>query len=159
MKQSKFYKYIIWSLIGLNIAVLAFFLISKNDAATKLPIKNNRSEVIALLRLDEQQAAELNKLADEHTRRMIDFKKQQAELLSPYFQNVINAEGKMANDSLQHVDYLALERAKIEMTYAHFQEIKDLLKEEQLPHFQEFMNNTINRVLLGKKKTALKRRT
>lgn len=157
MNQSKFYKYLAWSLVGLNIAVLAFFLLSKSDRQHEKPKINNRSEVIELLRLDEQQAVQLNALADEHTRRMHEFRDQQAKILSPYFLNVIYSES-MNNDSLLYHDYLESEKAKIEMTYSHFQEIRKMLRDEQIPHFQTFMKKTVDRVLLGKKKIDTKRR-
>lgn len=157
MEQSKFYKYIIVGLVGLNIAVLAFFSLSKPRPPHELSYKNNRAEVIEILHLDDQQATQLKRLADEHVRSMEEFKVQQAAILSPYFISVIDSGESNGIDSLLFQKYQESEKAKIELTYKHFQQIKELLREDQYPYFQKFVHKTVDRVLVGEKK-EMKRR-
>lgn len=151
MDQEKFQKYIIGGLVGLNIAVLAFFLLAKPPRRPQPTFKNNRSEVIEMLHLNNQQAIQLNKLADVHKQKMQEISEHQAKLLLPYFESLVSASQVIEKDSL-FKEYQQSEREKIELTYQHLQEIKSLLEEDQLPDFKEFMTKTTNRLLLGNKK-------
>jgi L-lysine 2,3-aminomutase len=151
MNQKRFYKYAIWSLIGLNIAVLAFFVMLRPQPRQHNPQGNFRSEVIEMLHLNTQQASLLNASAEKHTQKMEEIDNRQFRLLSPYFASLITSAENNDKESLLN-EYQQLEREKIETTYQHFQEIKDFLDDDQMPYFEEFMRKTTDRILLGKKK-------
>lgn len=151
MSQIKFYKYTVWGLLGLNIGVLAFFLLSNPRPRPQALRQNSRSEIIEMLHLNDQQAVKLNELADEHKQKMKEISDRQAQLLSPYFESLVYSDESIEKDSILHV-YQQSEREKIEETYQHFHEIKALLKEDQLPDFKKFMTRTTGRLLFGDKK-------
>ncbi|MEZ4776901.1 MAG: hypothetical protein R3D00_27250 [Bacteroidia bacterium] len=152
MNQVKFYKYAIWSLIGLNITILAFFLMLRPQPRHHNPNGNLRSEVIEMLHLNTQQASQLNASAEKHTQKMNEINDRQFRLLSPYFGRLITSSENNDTESLLN-EYQQLEKEKIEVTYQHLQEIKDLLNDDQMPYFEEFMIKTTDRILLGKKKS------
>lgn len=151
MVRVKFYQYAIWCLIGFNIAILIFFLIFRPQPRHSNPPVNFRSEVIEMLELNKEQTAQLHSLADSHTRQMTELSDQQYRLLSPYFASLITSAENSDKQSLV-LEYQRIEQEKIELTYHHFKEIRELLNEDQLPYFEEFVRRSIDRILLDRKK-------
>ncbi|MBQ4821887.1 hypothetical protein [Aquimarina sp. MMG016] len=131
--------------------VLAFFLLTKPQLRHQPPPKNFRSEVIEMLRLNNQQASHFNELADEHKQKMEEINKRQARLLFPYFESLTNSVDSIGKDSILN-KYQQLEMEKIEMTYQHFQDIEKSLNKEQLSDFKYFIKKATNKLLLSKKK-------
>lgn len=150
MNQVKFYKYAIWSLVGLNIAVLVFFVMLRPQPRHHNPHGNFRSEVIEMLHLNTKQTSQLHNAAEKHTQKMKEINDRQFRLLSPYFASLITSSENNDKESL-FSEYQQLEIEKIEATYQHFQEVKDFLDDYQMPYFEEFMRKTTDRILLGKK--------
>lgn len=149
MSQLKFYKYATWGLLFLNIAVLSFFLLTKPGPRQHPPSNNFQAEVIEILNLNNQQVFTFRKLGGEHNQKMKSINEQQAKLLPPYFESLTNlSENIDKNDILNQ--FQQLEREKIEVTYQHFQHLKSLLNEEQLPLFDEFIQKFIDNILLKK---------
>lgn len=152
MSLIKFYKYIIWGLVGLNITILAFFLLTKPNLQHRPPFKNARSEVIKMLDLNSQQASQLNILADQHKHKLIEIIERQKKLLSSYFESLFDSTENTDKDNIIN-EYQQLEEKKIEMTYQHFQKIKGLLEKNQLTDFKTFVETTTDKFLLGQKKS------
>ncbi len=146
MDRVKIYKYGTWSLVALNITVLAFFLFARPRPRPHPPQGSIRAEVIDLLDLDRQQTAQFNAMADDHKNQMKDINGQQKELLAPYFESLVDANESMDKDSLLEA-YQQSEREKIEVTYQHFKDIKGLLTPDQLTDFKEFMEK-VTEILL-----------
>ena len=146
----KFYKYAIWSLVVLNIAVIAFFVMGRPQPRHNNPQGNVRTEVIEMLHLNSKQASQLHNAAEKHNQKMKEINDLQFRLLSPYFTSLTTSSENRDKESLLN-EYQQLEREKIEATYQHFEEIKDFLNSDQMPYFEEFMRKTTDRILLGKK--------
>lgn len=151
MDQVKFYKYIIFGLVGLNVAVLAYFLLSKNHPPNRPPFRNAQAEVIEILGLNDDQASAFRAFANAHGDQMEAIKRQQEQLLIPYFASLSDSATTINQEELLK-QYQQLERDKIEFTYQHFQEIKNLLEKEQLPDFKLFTDKILRRLLSGRKK-------
>ena len=151
MSQIKLYKYATWGLLFLNIAVLAFFLLTKPKPQHHPPSNNFQSEVIEMLDLNTQQASTFKALAEAHNQQMRSISGQQQQLLIPYFESLTNPSSTIDSDGVLS-QFQQLEREKIEVTYQHFQDIKSMLNEEQLPDFENFMNTFIHTLLLDEKK-------
>lgn len=151
MNQVKFYKYGIWVLVVLNIAVLAFFVMLKPQSRHHSLQRNLRSEVIEMLHLNTHQTTQLHKAAEKHNQKMKEINDRQFRLLSPYFTSLTTSSENGDKESLLN-EYQQLEREKIEATYQHFEEIKDFLNIDQMPYFEEFIRETTDRILLGRKK-------
>jgi len=146
MNQNRIYQYIILGLVVLNLIVLAVFLLAESQPRYRQSPKNIRSEVIEILRLNDDQIFHFHDLADEHKRRMKDIDRRQARLLLPYFESLADSSGEIDKDSLLN-HYQLSEKEKVEVTYQHFQEIKKLLNEDQLSEFNEFMDRVIDGLL------------
>lgn len=149
MNLTKIYKYIILGLVGLNVAILVFFLEPKPRPRHQPPNGNFQSEVIEMLHLNNQQASTLRALADGHKEEIEKINARQASLLTSYFESLDDTLERVNKDSLLN-HFQQSEKEKIEMTYQHFQDIKELLNPEQLPYFEVFMNKTTDRFLIGK---------
>lgn len=142
MKQLQFYKYAATGLLFLNIAMLAFFFLTKPPNHPRG--KRFKGGAIEILNLDKTQDKVFFELVKNHKQKMKVFNQKQKELLKPYFDSLIDSTGQPQN-VIEKVEQL--ERQKIESIYQHFQDIKSILKKEQLSGFEEFMDVTIKRIL------------
>lgn len=151
MAQVKFYKYIIFSLVALNMVVLAFFGLTKPRPPFSPATKDLQSEVVDILDLDNQQESAFRASADKHRRKVDAISKQQEKFLLSYFTSISDPSKSSDNENLLS-QFQQLEKEKIDATYHHFEEIKELLNKEQLPSFEPFMNKVLHRLLLDEKK-------
>ncbi|MEZ4850475.1 MAG: hypothetical protein R3B93_18060 [Bacteroidia bacterium] len=147
MNQLKLYKYATWGLLFLNIAVLTFFLLTKPHPRPHQSPDGFQSEVVEILNLNSQQAATFKELAQEHNQKMESINEQQKNLLPPYFESLSDLSINIDRDSILN-DFQQLERKKIEVTFQHFQDLKSILDEEQLPYFDRLIGRLIDRLLL-----------
>jgi hypothetical protein len=151
MKQLTYYKYAIGSLVLLNLAILAFFILTKPRPPRQTPPHNFRSHAVNILHLNTEQEAIFNNMAKDHHQKMDALDRLQQELLLPYFQSLsistIQVDEEMVLNEIQQ-----LEKEKIQVTHQHFQDLKSILTSEQLPYFEVFTQEFINHVLLGGKK-------
>lgn len=151
MSKLTIYKYATWGLLFLNLAVLTFFLATKPKPPGRLPAHAFQTEVIEILKLNDAQVKTFRALAKDHNQKVTGIDAQQQNLLRPYFESLakpsIDIDRSEALNQLQQ-----LEREKIEVTFQHFQALKFILKEEQLTHFEEFINRYIDIFLVGEKK-------
>lgn len=138
MKEKRLYKFIILVLVGLNIAVLAFFL--RELKHQDKPSSNEfRSEVAEILKLNDKQFTHFNILADEHKQQMKELEELQAQLLFPYFESLVDTSQSINKDSLLN-QLQKSEIRKIELTYQHFEKIKNNLNKDQVAEFKLFVN-------------------
>ena len=147
MNQNKMYKYATWALLFLNIAVLAFFILTKPRPPHHPPAKEFKAEVVKILDLDEQQAVSFKTMANDHHQKLSSINEQQQKLLKPYFEDIANATSHIEEEQTL-VQFQKLEREKMEVTRRHLEEVKSLLNEEQLPRFKEFVRKFSDRVLM-----------
>lgn len=150
MSQLKFYKYATWGLLFLNIAVLAFFLLTKPKPPHHSP-NDFQSEVIEILNLNSQQKSTFRKLAEAHNQKMKSIIEQQQKLLPPYFESLADSSSNIDKEAILN-QFQQMEREKIEVTYQHFQDIKLILDENQLPHFEKLIGRLVDKLLLNNKK-------
>ena len=145
MTQLQFYKYATWGLLVLNISMLAFFFITKPAPHLEKGRRFQR-EAIEIMNLNDQQKKFFFQSVKKHSQGIASTSRQQKELLRPYFQNLIKPTEDVEADSLLK-QIQALEVEKIEATYAHFQEIKSILKPEQQTGFKHFVNRALGIIL------------
>lgn len=147
MDQFKFYKYAIAGLILLNIAMIVFFIFTKPKHEPRPPRESNdfQAEIERILDLSSQQRSEFKGLADDHNLKIKSINEQQQKLLPSYFETLTRPSDQTNKDSILS-RYQQLERQKLEVTYQHFQDIKSMLNDEQIPQFKEFMKILIDRI-------------
>ena len=150
MKKEKFYQYIIFCLIGLNVIILAFFLLTKSSIKHQPPSNNFRAEVIKTFDFDSRQASVFKGLAKEHKQKMNEINFKQSKLLAAYFKTLTSISDSIDKEEILNEIEL-LEREKIEFTYNHFEEIKKIITRKQLPEFERFMRRVTDKLLSGQK--------
>lgn len=151
MSQISFYKYATWGLLLLNLGMLAFFFLTKPKHPHQPTPNAFQNEVIERLRLNAQQERTFRTLAAEHGQQMVSINEQQQQLLLPYFESLAAPANQMDKDSLLS-RYQELERAKLEFTYQHFEEIESMLDENQLVYFEGIVHKFIDRIVLKSEK-------
>jgi len=112
---------------------------------------NFQSEVIEILDLDSQQTAAFEKMAETHSQKMRSINRQQQQLLPPYFKSLTDSSKNVDKTAILN-QFQQLGKQKIEVTYQHFQDIKLILNENQLSHFERLMGRFADNLLLGKKR-------
>ena len=148
MKLFQLYKYATWGLLVLNISMIAFFFLTGPPRPSH---PNNSKKIPLKMILDEQQDKSFSSLAKQHQQKMVDFNQQQRDLLLPYFIRMIDPSITIDSDSLLKQVQI-LEQKKIKSTYLHFQDIKSILRPEQHPSFEKFVERAVGRILLGQEK-------
>jgi len=159
MNQVKFYKLAIGGLLLLNLAVLAFFIITKpkphrgGPPHLQVPSQHGfESEAITILDLDKKQISKFKNLANNHAHKMTSITENQQKLLLPYFESISDRVIEVENDkTLNLIQQLELE--KIQATRQHLLDVKNLLNKDQQPRFNKFAEKIIDKILKqGKKK-------
>lgn len=139
-----FYRNLSLILLCLNIALLAFFFLAR-------PPHPKGHRAAKVMNFTEQQEVQFRKYADQHKEQVTAYNEQQRSLIERYF-STLKANAPAVNaDSLLQI-FQTLEKQKVEITYQHFQEIKALLHEEQYADFENFVEQSMNRVLQRSKK-------
>jgi len=159
MNQVKFYKLAIGGLLLLNLAVLAFFIITKPKPHRGGPHHHHEPsqhgfepEAITILDLDEEQISNFKNLANNHAHKMTSITENQQKLLLPYFESISDPVIEVDNDqTLNLIQKLELE--KIQATRQHLLDVKNLLNKDQQSRFNKFAEKIIAKILKqGKKK-------
>ena len=149
MKQLQFYKYATLGLLVLNLLMISFFIITRGGRPMH---HHSASRAIDLLKLNEQQHVQFLASAQKHEQAMNQINLAQSDLLKPYFSQLTTTTHNVASENtLDKIQ--VLEKRKIEATYQHFEEVKNILTEEQLPDFNIFMDNILRYLISPEKKS------
>lgn len=144
MDKLKFYQYASVGLLLLNLILVTFLILGR-------PSDGERpGRAFDSLNMDKAQHDAFLESAKVHVQLMTSVDDQQKKLLEAYFKTIMEPSSNVNPTFPEEV--VQLEKRKIEGTYKHFQEIKTLLKEEQLADYQQFMDRMINRILPKAKK-------
>jgi hypothetical protein len=148
MKTIKFYKYATWFLLTLNVILIAFLLLGPRffHSFQRNPFQ---SKAIAILHLSSEQAQEFEQLAMAHNEEVRNIAKEQANHLKSYFEK-LTIESPMADSIRYEAISHDLEYKKIKATYDHFLEVKSLLRPEQLPYFNAFINEALQSIMISR---------
>jgi hypothetical protein len=148
MKQLPFYKYATWILLLLNLAIVGFFFFTRPPAPHggdgKPPLR-----AIDILEMNDEQHRDFLASVKRHEERLDAINKEQSGALLPYFRS-ITIESDTTNYDSALIRVQALERAKIESLFQHFQELKDILRADQQAAFKAFVEDIVEKNLLGK---------
>jgi hypothetical protein len=104
------------------------------------------------LELDQRQKAEFKKLREAHHEQMVELEKKRNRLLKEYFKTLDQLDGqeKIVNDLMNELK--KIEQQRIDITYAHFKDVKALCHEDQLKEFPEVLDIAIDHLLGSAKK-------
>lgn len=141
MTKLSLYKYAVALLVVINAGVLAFFLMRKPP-----PRAGGRANPFEQLHLSPEQHEEAQDLARQHHEALKQLLHEEAATTAAYFSIVIEQPLAPASDSLKAV-IGQLQEQKIELTHAHFVELRGLLSEDQQALFPAFLDQSLGRIL------------
>gem|GEM_PF-3337104 len=96
------------------------------------------------LKLNNNQEEKYFKLAKSHGAAFAELEQQEQQLIYTYF-NFLNDDVPNLEDQKLVLDQLkTIETRKIQMTYAHFEQLKLMCSDAQLIHFEGIMKEIIN---------------
>jgi len=138
MKKETVYKIIILILVGLNVLQLAPILLMHKPHQPQ----NERFEQLAVqkMKLTKEQQDKFLEFAHAHRERMMQLFDRQSDIVVAYFT-------QPADSLLEQLTQI--EREKVEATQQHFNQIKNILNENQLPLFYEFKQQALRSILEG----------
>ena len=148
ISSNKIYKLALVLLILIN-GALVFLLLQRTPHPRHTPkVRGPLLEIISnKLQLTEDQHASYTEMAVRHRENMKSIEQEQKRLVEIYFQSLTSDSQNESNDALTN-EILKLEQKKLEITYAHFEELKALLDENQKDRF-ELIVKDILQVLVG----------
>lgn len=154
MQRITLYKIGFFSLLILNIALIVF-LISRRPFH-RLPPHNGQppfmQEAIETLQLKDEQIAEFQALAKEHGEEMKALQTKQTEAIARYFETLKDESQAAESENLLNA-IKDLETEKVTHTRKHFEDVKNILNDDQLKNYPMFVDRAIE-ALLGNSKNA-----
>jgi periplasmic protein CpxP/Spy len=152
MKTSSLLKIGLLIMVLINIALI-LLIVGKPKLPPPGAGRDFKSTIAKKLQLDEQQQEIYFKSAEKHNQEMASINQAQRPLIRNYF-NLLKEE----NQNLEIRDSLLaeikeVEQKKLTLTYAHFEELKEICNPDQKVLFEEIMDDIIQVLLGGQKKS------
>lgn len=150
MKKERFYTIVIIALLLLNIGTLGFLYLgngSKQDVRQLQRPERPGDFIINALKLDEQQQKEFLLLGRRHRVRLDSVQDNIKRVQNEMFRLVSTGELDSTKTSELIQQIQEGEAAKHMITIAHFEEIRQILKPDQVPLFKQFMQELGNRII------------
>ncbi|MEM6770478.1 MAG: hypothetical protein AAF597_07855 [Bacteroidota bacterium] len=144
MEKLTFYRSATWVMLVLNLILLVFLAlpwIMPPGGPTR-----GMERALDKLELDREQRMIFRSTAEKHQENMKRIKVQQQNTLLAYFEPLATNQGSISPQLSQ--DYLKLTEEKVQATYQHFLEVKDMLRPEQQHLYEEWIGNAIQGILL-----------
>lgn len=132
MSKIQLYKYAAIGLLVLNLTLLGFFMQTKGGPPPHMKPPHK------VLNLTSDQEKLFHEFVREHQNKMASIDKQQATLLANFFKTATEDTPAPIPPGLE-----TLNKDKIEATYQHLIQVKSLLTEDQLPHFDKFVERLL----------------
>ena len=144
MNKLRFYQISTGVLLLLNVALLIFLVLNR-------PHHNNSGNALEILKFDHNQHSNFELSVKKHKAKMHASKEEKKKVLKEYFSLLLKENQVDKIDSLLE-DIKRIELVKVQSTYHHFEEIKNMLNEEQLKSYPAFIDHALGRILEGKRK-------
>lgn len=141
MKQDKLYLIII-ALLLINLTFVGITLFGQKSGRNN-PRKHHKPSAKKMLHLSPSQDEQFRKFSRQHHAAMVELQKKHKRCIERYFQE--------PNDSLLE-RIKNIEAKKILVTNEHFNDLKSVLREEQLYNYDEFKEKAVRYILKLKRR-------
>jgi len=150
MKTNTLLKIAFLIMVVLNIALIAMML-GKQKMPPQRKTPEIKSVIIEKLQLDEKQIEIYSELAENHHQRMSKINQAQKPLIREYFSFLkLEDQNSGTRDSLL-AEINLLESDKLILTYAHFEELKEICNPSQQALFDEVIGGLIQDLIGAQK--------
>lgn len=147
MKKDSFFKVVILLLLLLNAGILIYlWLPHDNRLPGKGPERPERI-IIDRLKLDEQQRDQFRQLRDEHHAKMVQIQYETAHLHDSLFHLLQQSPIDTATKSRLLQEIAKNQMQKEEITFQHFEKLRDILRPEQQKLFYDFVADLSKQIL------------
>lgn len=152
MKNERFYKIVIVLLLLLNTGTLAFLWMKANRTApfpAGGPGKHNRVDRLMSekLHFTPQQEDLMVNLKNEHHFQILEIQEEESKLHTELF-GLLHSNNNDTAAKKAILDKLAAnDTRKEEVTFEHFRQIRAILTPEQLPKFDELMEEIASHIM------------
>lgn len=152
MKNERFYKIVIVLLLLLNTGTLAFLWMKSNrppHGPMGGPGKRNRVDMLMSekLHFTQQQEDQMEGLKHDHHSQMIEIQKDESQLHTELFGLLHSNNNDTTAKNAILVKLAANDTRKEEVTFEHFRQIRAILTPEQLPKFDELMEEIATHIM------------
>lgn len=141
MNKLRIYQWATWGLLLLNLAILCYFVVTK-----QMPPKGVNPKLVAKqeMKLTDEQHELFLVSAEKHQQQMTALENQQQVLWQSYFNTLFKTDTDRENDTIV-LQLQNIEKQKIEITSTHFKEVKAFLKPNQYKGFSIFLQHLLDR--------------
>tara|TARA_R110002126_G_scaffold286177_2_gene437652 strand:- start:4558 stop:4971 length:414 start_codon:yes stop_codon:yes gene_type:complete len=136
MKRETLYKVTVIVLLILNLAHISFLVLNKKPQ--KNFHKNHKQGAREVLLLDHIQDTQFKEFSKKHNESMILLRDEQKQLVKNYFL-------KPTDSLLNRIKNIEAEKIKI--TEKHFENMRSVLKEDQLSYYKDFKHEILKSIL------------
>lgn len=138
MKRENLLLWMVAILIILNGSILFYFLRKEGN-----PPPHRDKLIVETLQFDETQRAEFDRLKQEHRNQINALDDQFKQSLENYFLLLrLDTGTEIKKDSIESL-LASLEQERVSITYAHFQDLKNLCRADQREKFDAFIPQLI----------------
>lgn len=152
MTTHKIFKIGLIIMVLINAALILFLFQRPQHHPSRAQRQSPLLEKISeKLNLTAKQKSQYIELAEQHRESIRRIEREQRKALKAYFDQLRSPD--TSRDSLQGSDkVLDFERQKLNLTYSHFQDLKELLDEKQIAQFDLIIDDIIRVLLVEDKK-------
>ena len=141
MSRESFYRVIIIALLVLNFGILGFLWMGRHGDMPPGRRPEPAGFIIEKLQLDDAQQARFQQLRNTHHKRDMELREESRNLHDALFSLLKNEAADSAKiDNLYNLISVN-DRAKEQLNFNHFKELKTILKPEQQKLYQEFIED------------------
>lgn len=136
MKRDTLYKIIIGVLLSINVVQVSYLIFTKRPP--RHATEHRKPNAKEMLGLDDEQNIQFKEFGQEHHIAMVLLQKEQKKCVRYYF--------LQPSDSLLN-RIKEIEERKIRTTAKHFEDLKSVLNEEQMPSYEDFRERALRYIL------------
>jgi periplasmic protein CpxP/Spy len=138
MKRENLLLWMVAILIVINGAILFYFLQKEGN-----PPPHRDKLIVEALQFDDNQRTEFDRLKRQHRNQINELDDKFKQSLENYFLLLrLDTETQLKKDSIENV-LTSLEQERVRVTYAHFQDLKNLCRADQQEKFNAFIPQLI----------------
>jgi protein CpxP len=153
MKTNTFLKIALLIMFIINVVLIGFMLLGKPKTPLTAREGSVKEMIANKLNLDEEQREAYFALANQHNKAMMEVNRKARPLVREYFSFLKMEEPNQEIQDSILSSLNQLDRDKVTITYAHFEDVKEICNSDQVVAFEGVMDQLIQQLLGDQKKS------
>lgn len=138
MKRETLYKIAVIVLLAVNVVQISALFLTKRPPDREQRPRDGKPDAVSILQLDTIQNKKFKEFSEQHHRAMSRLQQEQKRYVEDYF---IQPSDSLLNSIKE------IEVKKIETLEKHFEDMKSVLEDDQLPYYGEFKDKAVKYIL------------